>query len=160
LWVNPAKSTNFAYVASSVAFDSNRTGWYLAQDDGSTFGFGSAYVLRTFKNSSSAAGLTVAAPVNPAGTWCHLVITYDGTTAVIYTNGVAAMNASGPFVANTNTTDAFTVGCRSTLNFFWPGQAAEVAMYGTALSAGRVSTHYSTATTTPAKRFYRLSLSE
>ncbi len=150
LWVNPNEVPKFAYVASSAQIVSPRTGWYLAQDDGSTFAVGSVYLFRTFINSGTTPGVSVYAPVNPAGTWLHLVITYDEatSTAKMYTNGVLAMSATGPHVPNAS--GPTTIGCRSTLNFFWPGKAAEVAIYTNALSAGQISTHYSTANTTPA----------
>ncbi len=49
------------------------------------------------------------------------------------------------------TTDApFTVGIRSSLNFPWPGNVAEPALYPTALSAGTIAAHYAAATTAPA----------
>ena len=42
MWVNPTTIPKFAYVASCGAINTSpRNGWYLAQDDSSTFGFGS-----------------------------------------------------------------------------------------------------------------------
>ena len=150
LWVNPKIVPNGPlYIANSSYLSSPRKGWYLAQDAGGTFGFGSAYVFRTFINSSTTPGVTVAAPVNPAGTWCHLVVTYDSAsqTATMYTNGVVAMSATGVCVPNAS--EPFNVGCRNAI-FFWPGQAAEVAVYSSALSGTSVANHYNTAMTTPA----------
>jgi hypothetical protein len=149
LWVNPAVVPKFAYVASSVHLATSRSGWYLAQDDGSTFGNGSAFVLRMFYQNTTTPSITLWAPVDVAGVWYHLVITYDGTTATMYTNGVVAMSgAPAGYVGNVDIQTSF--GVRSDNSFFWPGQQAEVAMYTGALSAARVSAHYTTATTTPA----------
>ena len=157
LWVNPAQVPKFAYVASSVHLTAPRSGWYLAQDDGSTFGHGSAFVFRLFYTNSTTPSTTLWAPVDTAGVWYHLVLTYDssGNAATLYTNGAVAMtttpalNGAGlGFVGNLDTQTSF--GVRSDGSFFWPGQQAEVAMYGTALSAARVSAHYTAATTTPA----------
>jgi len=154
LWANAAINPNFAYLASSVHITSPRSGWYLAQDNGSTFGLGSAYVVRMFYTNAANPSITLAAPVPPVGTWVHLTLTFDGTTATLYTNGVVAdqgtplANAAGlRYVPNSDS--VFTVGCRSSLNFFWPGQAAEAAMYPIALSPTRVAAHYSAATSAP-----------
>ena len=154
-WANPAVSPKFAYLASSVEVVSPRSGWYLCQDDGSTFGYGPAWVLRIFNTNSSAQSVSLHTPTSAAGTWVHLVVTFDGTTAALYTNGVLADSA----IASTNSVgvryvpnvDApYTVGCRSSANFFWPGLVAESALYPTALSASRVLAHYTAGTTTPA----------
>src|SRR5262249_18079469 len=44
IWANPAQVPKFAYLASSVHVASPRSGWYMAQDDGSTFGLGNGFV--------------------------------------------------------------------------------------------------------------------
>ncbi len=152
LWVNPAQVPypgSVAYVASSAVLANPRSGWYLAQDNGTTFGANSAFVVRFFNQNGTTPTVQLAAPcTNSVGSWYHLVLTYDGTTATLYENGVAVTNHTAAYVPNVSA--PFTVGMRSDNGFPWPGQAAEVAMYGTALSAQRVSTHYTTATTTPA----------
>ncbi|MGA2246219.1 MAG: LamG-like jellyroll fold domain-containing protein, partial [Verrucomicrobiota bacterium] len=48
-----------------------------------------------------------------------------------------------------NVDGPFTVGVRSSINFEWPGQAAEAAIYPANLSASRVAAHYTAATTAP-----------
>src|SRR5437762_5970290 len=48
VWANPGQVPKFAYLASSVHIASPRSGWYMAQDDGTTFGLGSAFVVRMF----------------------------------------------------------------------------------------------------------------
>lgn len=149
LWVNPAQVPKLAYVASSVEVTSPRSGWYLAQDDGSTFGVGSAFVVRMFNQNGSTPTIQLAAPVALAvGSWYHLVLTYDGTTATLYENGVAVTNHTAAFVGNVDAQTTF--GCRADNNFYWPGQQAEMAMYSGALSAARVSAHYIAGAATPA----------
>jgi hypothetical protein len=149
LWVNPAQVPKFAYVASSIEINSPRSGWYLAQDDGSTFGFGSAFVLRMFYQNAATPSVTLWAPVTVAGVWYHLVITYDGTKATFYMNGAVAMSDTPlGYVGNVDAQTSF--GCRADNNFYWPGEQAEVAMYAGALSAAQVSAHYTAGTTAPA----------
>ena len=151
LWLNPASPSSFTYPASSVSFDTSpgRSGWYLAQDGINNFGYGSAptWVFRTFKYQSSAVLYTLHTPITPG--WTHLVATFDGTTASLYTNGVLAQSLSSStysaYVPNTD--QPFTVGARSTLNYNWAGNAALPALYGSALSATRVAAHYAAATT-------------
>ena len=118
LWVNPAQVPKFAYVASSVHLTAPRSGWYLAQDDGSTFGHGSAFVFRLFYTNSTTPSTTLWAPVDTAGVWYHLVLTYDssGNAATLYTNGAVAMtttpalNGAGlGFVGNLDTQTSFGV---------------------------------------------------
>lgn len=154
VWANAALVPNFAYLASSVEINGNRSGWYLAQDNGSTFHLGSAYVVRFFNQNANNPTTTLWAPiVDPAGTWMHLALTYDGTTATLYTNGVAAMSTvpTGTPTAYVPNVDApFTVGIRSSLNFEWAGNVAEAAMYSSALSATRVAAHFTAAKTAPA----------
>lgn len=155
LWAKPAEAPKFAYLASSVDFAANRSGWYLAQDDGATFGAGSAWVVRIFNLNGAGFGGQVAAPISGAGIWVHLAVTYDNTSKVlsIYTNGVLAQavtttpGANGlTYVPNQNSASPLTVGARSTANFFWPGNVAQTAVYGTALNADRVAAHYAAAT--------------
>ncbi|MEJ0089804.1 MAG: LamG-like jellyroll fold domain-containing protein [Limisphaerales bacterium] len=86
IWVNPATIPKFAYMSSSAQLNSPRSGWYFAQDDGSTFALGSAWVFRTFNQNAANPLFTVAAPVTPG--WTYLAVTFDGTSLKIYTNGV------------------------------------------------------------------------
>jgi hypothetical protein len=148
-WLNPAQvpySGSVAYVASSVHTASPRSGWYFAQDNGTTFGAGSAFVVRLFNQNGTTPSVQLAAPVTkPLGSWYHIVLTYDGTTATLYEDGVAVTNYAAAFVANVDLPTTFA--CRSDLAYRWPGQMAQAAIYNGALSAARVAAHYTAATT-------------
>lgn len=150
IWANPAQVPKFAYLASSVEVNSPRSGWYMAQDDGSTFGHGNGFAVRLFKQDAANPSADLFATNDlPLGSWYHIVLTYDGTTAKLYKNGVLASSVTtNAYVGNVDA--PFTIGCRSSLNFFWPGKVAEVAEYNTALSAARVAAHYTAGTTAPA----------
>lgn len=145
LWVNPAQVPKFAYVAASAHIASPRSGWYLAQDDGTTFGLGNGFVVRMFYQNGATPATTLFATNDlPLGSWYHLVLTFDGTSATLYKNGVVAQTTT-PTGYVPNVDAPFTIGARSDINFYWPGKTAEVAMYNGALSAARVAAHFAAA---------------
>lgn len=157
-WVKPAQvpftSASVGYVAANVHIGSPRAGWYLAQDNGATFGNGSAFTFRMFNQNGTTPSVSLSVPVTNSGAWYHLVISYDGTNAYFYENGVLA-NSGTPttFSGNKyvpNGDAGLTVGCRSDKGFPWPGQVAEVAEYSGALSSTQVANHYAAGTTAPA----------
>jgi len=151
-WANPAEvpsGRTVAYVASSVVTASPRSGWYLAYDNGSTFGVGYAFVVRLFNQNGTTPTTQLAAPATKAaGSWYHIVLTYDGTTATLYEDGVAVTNNAAAFVPNASA--PITWALRSDGSWPWPGQQAEAATYATALSAAQVAAHYHAGTTAPA----------
>ena len=149
LWINPAQASFFGYVGSSVHIASPRSGWYLAQDNGATFGHGDSFVIRLFNQNGATPTITLWAPVLGGGIWHHLVLTYDGANAALYENGALA-SGSGPAAFVANVDSQFSLGSRSDNAFFWPGQVAEVAIYGVGLTAAKVASHYTVATNTPA----------
>ena len=78
--------------------------------------------------------------------WTHLVATFDGTTARLYVNGVLADSAAVGYVQNTLRPLRIASGnTDGAPNYFLPGRVDEVAVYGSALSAARVSAHFTAA---------------
>jgi hypothetical protein len=153
-WVNPASATvsgGLLCVAASMHSASPRSGWLVYQSDGTAAGAaGVGYYFRLYATNGTATAISLLAPQTVvAGTWTHLVFTFDGTTAKAYING-ALVNSGAPSGFVPNGDAPFTIGERSDTLFPWPGRAAEVAYYNSALSAARISAHYSTANTTPA----------
>ncbi len=90
---------------------------------------------------------TLAAPVNN-GAWHQVVITYDGTTLVLYVDGVALPSQT----ATRNTSvDAYGFGIGAVINpgdgggnsgGFFSGSIDEVALYTTVLDQATVTDHY------------------
>jgi hypothetical protein len=76
-----------------------------------------------------------------AGQTYHVVATYDGTTRRLYLNGnqVATDTLTGGATATTN---PLYVGSWNGTSEFMKGTIDEVAVYKAALSAARVSAHY------------------
>ena len=156
VWALPAQvplQASVGYVSASVDIGSPRAGWYLAQDGG-TFGTGDSWVLRGFYQHTTTPMFQVNAPI--AAGWNHIVVTFDGTTACMYVNGVLGFSTTNTFSPSTgllsantyvpNTGSAFVVGARSDHGFPFPGNVALPAIYGTALTASQVAAHYAAAT--------------
>ncbi len=77
-----------------------------------------------------------------AGTTYHVVGTYDGTIQRLYINGaqVASAALTGAITTNTN---SLYIGSWNGSSEFFRGTVDEVAVYGTALTAGQISNHRS-----------------
>jgi hypothetical protein len=89
---------------------------------------------------------TLASAVNN-GAWHHVVITYDGTTLVLYVDGVALPSQA----ATRNTTiDAYGFGIGAVINpgiagssgGYFNGSIDEVALYASVLDQATVTAHY------------------
>jgi hypothetical protein len=82
------------------------------------------------------------------GSTYHVVGTYDGATARLYLNGeqVASRALTGPIGSNGN---SLNLGSWSGWNERFKGTVDEVAVYGSALAASRVTAHYDAAGSTP-----------
>lgn len=85
--------------------------------------------------------LNVTTTLVATASWQHVVGTFDGTTMVLYRNGENVSQASFTDTIQTGTAPLFIGALDDTTSFF-DGGIDEVAVYGQALSAGRVLTHY------------------
>jgi len=76
------------------------------------------------------------------GAWHHVAVSYDGTTATAYVDGVAIGSKSFARPLNTITDGFLRIG--ATVNGGSPtyGGLDEVAIYPTALTAAQISAHY------------------
>jgi hypothetical protein len=75
-----------------------------------------------------------------AGTWYHVVATYDGAIASLYINGT--LDSSGPAPASQlSSVGPWSIGRRAD-GFFSDAVIDEVALYPVALSADQVSAHW------------------
>ncbi|MGE0066906.1 MAG: LamG domain-containing protein, partial [Solirubrobacterales bacterium] len=95
----------------------------------------------TRKRLQAASGAIVA------GQTYHVVGTYDGTTQRLYINGAQAKSGSLSGAASV-TTNPLYVGSWGGTEEFFKGTIDEVAVYGSTLSAARVSAHYQAGTST------------
>jgi len=87
---------------------------------------------------------TLSGPAIKTNAWTHLAVTYDGTNAILYANGVVTASLQ---ITNysPNAVDDLIIGCGGTtsaLNYFWFGGLDEIAIYNTTLSSNRIAAHY------------------
>jgi hypothetical protein len=80
------------------------------------------------------------------GNWNHIVGVFNGSTMVIYTNGVQTASTSATSALTALTGYPLWIG---NIQYYtagqWNGLVAEVAVYSTALTAARVLAHYNAA---------------
>jgi len=99
-------------------------------------------VFRVWKGGSAREVATGSTLVR-AGQWSHVVGTWDGSTMTVYVNGTARGSASvaAPIDSSSNPLYLASVWA----SYDWVnGSLDEVAVYGTALPAARVQSHYVT----------------
>jgi hypothetical protein len=79
----------------------------------------------------------------PIGVYSHIVTTFDGSTTLVYVNGVAVATTPGAG-AMTSFTQAFAIAGFPYGQYadFFAGVVDEVAVYSVALPAGRARLHY------------------
>ncbi|HSY16929.1 MAG TPA: LamG-like jellyroll fold domain-containing protein, partial [Candidatus Acidoferrales bacterium] len=84
-------------------------------------------------------------------TWYHVVCTYDGTTEIMYSNGVAIASANNGYVPDTVSPLLIGTGFElssSTGAGEFSGGIDDVSIYSTALSQSQVQAHYAAGTNT------------
>jgi hypothetical protein len=77
----------------------------------------------------------------PAGSWQHFVMTFNGTTFILYRNGVSVASAAagGNIVA---TTAALSLGSKDATVGWYDGRLDEVALYNKVLTPAQVLADY------------------
>jgi hypothetical protein len=89
---------------------------------------------------------TLSGPAVTPGRWTHLAGTYSGTGKTFYVNGLPVASANVQFAPNTTAPLRLGAGVTEGLGAdFFSGDVDEVAVYGYALSAAQVQTHYQAA---------------
>lgn len=133
-------------ILSSGNFASPRSGWLIYQ---SATGFS----IRFYNKNGTATSMNLN-PVVPMtiDTFIHLALTFDGTTARFYTNGVLAISGSPSGTPNfvPGFQGPFSIGARSDTGFPTPGTMDEVAYFDTLLSDSQIAAHHDAATTNAA----------
>jgi Concanavalin A-like lectin/glucanases superfamily/Putative Ig domain/Bacterial Ig-like domain len=124
-WVRPESLAGTRWIVNKG------TAYFLYISDGITF----------FGVNAGGQVLFITTTQVTAGTWQHLVGTYDGTRLVLYRNGAAVASAAASGAIASTTAPVFIGAVDATAGFF-DGGVDEVAIYGGALSAAQVDAHY------------------
>ncbi len=141
--VNPASFTfsGWFYLSSTWA---GLFGFDNLGGDGSKFlalqSNGDQQATQGFFNNDYFPTVSVIADTPAANTWAHFVVTYDGTTLVVYVNGVQKYSQDIPASAAPN---YFIVGNRSSLDSLGlSGKADEISIYSGVATLGDVTFLY------------------
>lgn len=140
LWLKGG--TAFACPASSIQYD--QAGWLFYQGDSSQ-ATGNGWWFRVYIAGGTRISAQANMTVSPTA-WCYIVGVYDGTNALLYTNGVLATSTAlgAAYAPNTATTN-LTFGNRSDGHWSYGGCIDQPAFYTNALSASQVAAHYAAA---------------
>jgi hypothetical protein len=82
--------------------------------------------------------------LNLDGQWHHVVFTYDGAETIGYQDGALETGPTGSTGNVTTSSEPFQMA-RTEAQDYFPGRLAQVALYGGALSAARVTAHFDAA---------------
>ena len=135
--------------------DSPRTGWVIFQRADSTQPTGGpnqptdrGWNFRAYNGVDTDRSIDLTGGSYIVGTWSHLVITFDGTTATMYVNGenVASQTVVGSYAPNTDTIQFCVGGYFDASQNPFTGSIDEVALYSTALADTTVQAHYQNGT--------------
>ena len=144
-WCKPAYSS-FACPASQVDFVlSPRIGWLFYQMNAAGTD-GNGWYWRIYKTDGSLATVQVNDTLDTTA-WYHVVGVYDGTSILLYTNGVLAGTTvvGGTYQPCVSQGIPLNFGGRGdgrSGNYGFGGDMDEGAFYGKALSLARVQAHY------------------
>jgi RHS repeat-associated protein len=113
--------------------NSNASGYDLVFDGSNNGGNG--------KVAFNAGGGVTTSAVLPLGVWSYVVGTSDGTAVRIYVNGKQSNATGGAAPSYSGVPNFDALIARNT----FPGDLADVAIYGSGLSATQIATHYAVA---------------
>jgi hypothetical protein len=128
-WIKPTTLP----AAGSVRAIVSKLGSYSLQLDGPLLEFGLTQNGTTHTLQSASGAIQ-------AGGRYHVVATYDGATERLYINGVQVASAALTGAISTSG-NSLTIGSGGAGSYF-AGTIDEVAVYGAALSAARIASHY------------------
>jgi len=142
-WAVPNATSSLVAFANQNRVGGSRIGYYIAYNVGSV---GQRWACFLGNSAGENVALAGTSPIVP-GQKYHVVVTYDGTDAKIYVNGLLEGTLNRPFGVGAGSFEANTsapawIGARSAAEpGFYSGVIDEVAVYNYALSQAQVQKH-------------------
>ncbi len=138
VWANPAASgVASKCVLSCGQFASPRSGWLIYQQ-------ATGWEFRTYYGNGTTVATNVLGTTVPvAGAWTHLAVTWDGTTAKLYVNGVLDGSLVPPTTPKylPGASGGFCVAARADNSFWWNGTVSDAALYNRVLTSLEIQSH-------------------
>jgi hypothetical protein len=141
-WANPtAANTAFRRVVTKERFVSNgdHGGWIVALTP-STDSIPNRIDFGRFDGGAGKAE-TYGTAALQAGTWYHVVCTYNSTVMRVYVNGTEQASTNTTLAVEDHTS-GMRLGIRPSGGEFYGGLLDEVAIYGSALTPTQITAHY------------------
>lgn len=129
IWINP--TTLDSTYRRFIARDQGSNAWFIENNGGSP----GKVLFGSLLN-----GYTTSATTLATGTWYHLVMTIDGTTARLYINGVLDASIASPGAIDT--TGPVTIGSDNAGTSRYTGTLDEARVYNRTLTPSDVMTLY------------------
>jgi hypothetical protein len=141
-----------AFTVELWAYDNGQSWTYyrapLAGHNPSAYGgynfYGTPGNSWSFWLGNGTAWKTLGGPAILTNAWTHLAVTYDGTNAILYADGVvtATLQVTDYVPDTVNNWRLGCGGAPGAENYFWTGGLDEMAVYNTALSSNQIAAHY------------------
>ena len=145
-WANPSASDNDDATISNRFPTGNRSGWTFFQRAP-----GTGWNFRMYNGVASGLGWDLTGGTSNLNAWSHVVVTWSGSAALMYVNGILADNTNDPAatgVYNPNVVanaPIFSIGANFDGGSSSTALIDEVAYYGSALSLTQIQNHFSLA---------------
>lgn len=151
-WAKPFATTD-DLVGPAPVFNrvssSPRSGWVFFQRSTST-----GWDFRMYDGNGSNVGFDLTGGTNAQNVWNHIVVTWNGTSPLLYVDGALADNTStGSGIYNASTAATLSLGSYDDGSNPFNGSVDEFAFYQTALSPAQISNHYTLAASTTANAY-------
>jgi Concanavalin A-like lectin/glucanases superfamily/PEP-CTERM motif len=140
-WGNPSGSDNDDAPVSNRTSTGNRSGWVFFQRAA-----GTGWNFRMYNGVTSGLGWDLTGGTSTVGNYSHVVATWNGSSALLYVNGVLADNTNDPAATGVYNPTAsgvpLTVGTIDGGGSPYAGAIDEVAFYSSALTPVQILNHF------------------
>jgi hypothetical protein len=145
-WARPTVTDNDDAAVSNRFAGTDRSGWTFFQRAEAT-----GWNFRMYNGNGGNLGWDLTGGTSTLNAWSYVVATWDGSTALLYVNGLLADSTNDPGangVYNPNTSlnsPDFSIGANFNGGSPSTSSMDEVAFYASALTATQIANHFTTA---------------